>query len=117
MLSGWLDEVARSQLQPSTLVSYESLIKNPIEPALGSVLLTQLQPDALDRFMAKKQAEGLPARSVQYCHAINRRALGQAVKWRMIGYNAARDATPPKSAAMVSPFTPEQARIPSSYLW
>ncbi len=107
----WLDEVARRQLQPSTLVSYESLIKNHIEPALGSILLTQIQPDAIDRFMAKKQADGLSARSVQYCHAIIRRALGQAVKWRMIGYNAARDATPPKSdAAMVSPFTPEQAR-------
>lgn len=110
ILNRWMSEVATRKLQPSTLASYESLIKNHIAPELGSVVLTELHADTIDRFMAKKQEQGLSPRSVQYCHAIVRRALRQAQKWRMISYNAARDATPPASDPHeVQPFTPEQA--------
>jgi len=110
VLNRWMTEVASRKLQPSTLASYESLIKNHIAPELGSVVLTELHPDVIDKFMAQKQAQGLSPRTIQYCHAIVRRALRQAQKWRMISYNAARDATPPMSApGEVQPFTPEQA--------
>ena len=125
VLNRWIDEVARRELQPSTLISYESLIKNHIEPALGSIVLTELHTDKIDGFMSnvkrippkktdteeKRQPEPLSPRSIQYCHAIIRRALRQAQKWGMIGHNAASNATPPKSAPKeVQPFTPEQAR-------
>lgn len=112
LLNRWITEVAKRKLQASTLVSYESLIKNHIEPALGAIVLTELHADVIDRFMAQKQEAGLSPRSVQYCHAIIRRALRQAVKWRLIEHNAASNATPPKSVATeVAPFTPDQARI------
>ncbi len=46
--------------------------------------------------MATKQREGLSARTVQYIHAVLRRALGEAETWGLVGRNVAKLVRPPQ---------------------
>jgi integrase len=61
--------------------------------------------------MKGKLAAGLSPRTVQYHHAILRRALGQAHRWGLVSRNVAKLVDPPRvRRPEIRPLTPEQAR-------
>ena len=49
--------------------------------------MTALKPSHLQSLYAQKLSEGLSKRTVQYIHAVLRRASGFAVKWDLIARN------------------------------
>ncbi len=107
----WLEDVARPKLRPSTLKSYESYVRVHIIPTLGHHRLTKLTPQHIQTFLNAKSAAGLSPRTVQYIRAILRRALGQAVKWGLVGRNVAALVDPPRSVRKpVEPLSADQAR-------
>src|SRR5215218_2604244 len=63
---------------------------------LGHVKLKDLTAEHLDELYTQKSNSGLGARTVNYIHSTIRVALQRAVKKRLIPYNVARDAEPPK---------------------
>jgi integrase len=66
----------------------------------------------IQAFMNDKRKAGLSARTVQYHHAVLRRALGQAERWGKVPRNVARLVSPPKvERPEVRPLTPEQAQV------
>lgn len=91
-----------SHLKPSTLASYRSKVRAYVLPRLGDVKLQQLTAAALNRFYAELLASGgrggapLSVRSVEYVHAILRKALGDAFKVDAVPVNVALKATPPR---------------------
>jgi integrase len=110
-LTHWLEDVARPSVRPRTYASYAQLLRLHLLPGLGRVPLAKLSPQHVQSFLNSKQTEGLSARTVQYLHAILRRALGQAERWGLVARNVARLVTPPKAARPeVQPLDIEQSR-------
>ena len=105
-LDRWLDST-RASVRPSTLEGYRVLVEAHIKPRLGSTPLQKLTPAQLNGFYADLLESGrcngrggLSARTVRYCHATIRKALGDGLKWGgLVSRNVAVAATPPKQRA------------------
>jgi integrase len=95
-LDRFMEVVAAHSLRPSTLRSYNYLIRDHIKPEIGHIRLIALGPDHLQTLYSKKIKAGLSNRTVQYIHAVIRRALNQAVKWGLIYRNPTDAVTAPK---------------------
>jgi integrase len=110
-LDRWLNESAKPTLRPRTYTSYAQLIRLHLAPELGRISLAKLSPQEVQELLNRKLAAGLSPRTVQYLHAVLRRALNQAVKWGLVPRNVATLVDPPRvQRADVRPFTPEEAR-------
>lgn len=110
-LARWLNESAKPTLRPRSFFSYEMIVRRHLTPVLGHTKLTKLRPDAVQSYMNVKLESGLSARSVQYHHAVLRRALNQAMRWGITVRNVATLVSPPRvRRPEVRPLTPDQAR-------
>lgn len=83
-LDGWL-AVHEVEIKPQTFASYKDVIRRYVVPALGSKRLQAIQPAMLTRFYADLLAhggtrgKGLSPRTVDYIHAVLRKAFRDAV--------------------------------------
>ena len=110
-LERWLEESVRPTLRPSTFTSYATNVRLHITPELGRIALAQLTAQDVQRFMNRKQKSGLSPRTVQYNHAILRRALTQAERWGLVSRNVARMVSPPRvPKANIQPLTPVEVK-------
>ena len=111
-LQRWLDDVARDRVRPLTWRGYEQLIRVHLVPTLGRVPLARLTPQHVNTLLSAKTREGrLAPRTVQYMHSVLRAALNQAVRWRIVPYNAAALVSAPRVVhAEVRVLTPQEAR-------
>ena len=94
-LTSWLTEVAAPRLRPNTLRTYKIIVEKHLTPALGSTILPRLQPDAIDRYMNQRLGSGLSLRTVQFHHAVLRRALTVAERRALVTRNVAKLTSPP----------------------
>ena len=88
-LEGWLRDYAKPNLSPRGFERYAGIVRQHLVPELGSIPLTQLKPEHLQRHYAAKLNGGLSARTVRYHHAVLHVALQTAVKWGLVARNAA----------------------------
>jgi integrase len=111
-LNRWLYEVAKQRTRPMTWRGYEHLVRLHIIPTLGRVRLAKLSPQHVHTLITLKTREGrLAPRTIQYMHSVLRAALNQAVRWRMVHYNAAAMVSPPRAIhAEVRVLAPAEAR-------
>jgi integrase len=111
LLERWLPAI-ESTIRPSTYSSYRAECELHIIPALGHVRLHDVGPEHLNRLYGdllrtgrrRNGQGGLSPRSVQYCHVVMGRALRDAVKWRLVVRNVAKDADPPKPGRNTAKF-------------
>ena len=87
-LEHWLS-VARGGLRHNTWVAYRQSVRNHINPFVGDVRLADLRPDHVQRLYSDRLAAGVGACAVRQSHAVLHRALGQAVRWRLVVRNVA----------------------------
>ena len=107
----WLEESAKPTLRPETYRSYTSMVRLHITPELGRRPLARLTAQDIQVLLNQKLDSGLSPRTVQYIHAILRRALGQAERWGMIPRNTARLVSPPRvPKANIQPLSPVEAK-------
>lgn len=97
-LEDWLART-RTTIRPATVSSYSDIVRLHLVPELGATLLARLQPAQVDALLRSRTAAGLSPRRVAYIRAILRRALGQAVKWGVVGRNVAVMVDPPPGAS------------------
>lgn len=110
-LDTWLRDSAPSRLRPRTLASYQMIVERHLKPEIGKIVLSRLTPDAVERYMNVKSGAGLSARTVQYHHAVLRRALGQAERWGKVARNVAKLVSPPTvDRPEARPLTADEAR-------
>ena len=111
-MNRWLYDVAKQRTRPMTWRGYEHLVRMHILPTLGRVRLAKLTPQHVHSLVAHKTREGrLAPRTVQYMHSVLRAALNQAIRWRMVHYNAAALVSAPRGARLEPKvLTPEEAR-------
>jgi integrase len=93
-LERWLRHI-KTQITPKSHERYSQIVKNQINPALGSVILSKLKPIQISEAYAAALERLAPA-SVIYMHRVLKHALGQAVRWRMLLTNPAEQVDPPK---------------------
>lgn len=109
-LTIWL-ETLRAAVRPRTHARYAQAIRTHIVPALGSIRLTKLSAQHLQRFYAEKLASGLAPATVAHLHAIMHRALDAAARLDLVTRNVADLVTPPRAARHEMHFlTVEQAQ-------
>ena len=111
-LAEWLERHGTANLRPSTKASYQSHIRNHINPYIGDVYLGQLTPAMLDDMFAKLTEKGLSPSSVKYAHRIIGVALEHARKYHYIESNPARDVITRfgKQGKTPDPYTVEEMR-------
>ncbi len=103
----WLDQWCKGYVAmhttPRTAESYQVIVKRHLVPALGALLLTQLQPHHLHEYYVRALSQGradgkggLSPRSVLYHHRMLAEALGHAVKMGLVARNVADAVDPPR---------------------
>lgn len=113
-LKGWLaDTVEPSDLADSTKASYADIVDRHLIPKLGQTRLNKLAPQHVQSLLNALRGAGYSPRTVQYVHAVLRRALGQAERWGLVTRNVARlvDVPRPRTdPSKVHALTLEEAR-------
>jgi len=98
-LARWLGRLeASGSVAERTLHDYRGHAEKHLMPAgrLGGVALSDLTAEDLDDLYGRLSADGVGVRAINHAHATARVALQWAVKRRLIPYNPARDAEPPR---------------------
>src|SRR5215208_3715421 len=83
-LERWLNDSVRASVRASTHASYRRQVERYIAPAIGRVKLKKLTPAHVQGMYRSMLDRGFATRTVQYVHAVLRRALKLAVRWGMI---------------------------------
>jgi integrase len=101
-LDRWLAHM-RPQISARTHERYTELVTKNIAPALGNVFLSRLQAVQISEAYARALVSGrrdgkggLSPASVHYQHRVLKKALGQAVKWRLLPGNPIDAVDPPR---------------------
>ena len=93
-LKRWLKDYVWPNLAPRTAEGYEHIIRRHLSPALGSITLTQLKPEHLQRYYSEKLTGGLSAQTVRHHHTALHKALQTAVEWGLLSRNVADAVSP-----------------------
>jgi integrase len=104
-LDTWLNVTIKEAVKDTTWLSYESMIKKHINPAIGGIRLMQLQTSHLQKLYNEKikcgradgKEGGLSPRTVRYIHQVINGALKQAVKEKLISVNVSESVRLPKN--------------------
>lgn len=99
----WLPAVEAS-VRPSTFAYHRYRVERTIVPALGRIPLQELGADDLERFYAQllkggriRGEGGLSPQSIRHIDATIRRALNDAVRWKLVQHNVALGVRLPKA--------------------
>jgi len=96
-LEKWLLDYAKPNLSPRGFERYQGIIIKHLIPDFGSITLTQLRPEHLQKHYTTKLNEGLSAGTVRYHHAVIHKALQTAVKWGLVNRNVADGVDVPRA--------------------
>jgi len=96
-LERWLKDYAKPNLSPRGFERYASIIRKHIIPDMGSITLTQLRSEHLQKLYAAKLNSGLSALTVRYIHVVIHKALQTAIKWGLVSRNVADGVDVPRA--------------------
>jgi hypothetical protein len=110
-LDRWVQDAATPRLRPRTLAGYKLAIQTHLKPLLGGFQLRELTGQHVQALIGSKVDEGLSPRTIRGIRAVLRSALSDAVKWKIVQFNAAKAASLPRvKRTEIQVLTPEQAR-------
>jgi integrase len=109
-MNTWLDTIASRKVRPSTLAGYRTCLKR-INPVLGHHRLDKLQPEHLEAFYTRLEADGLSSTTVLLHHRVISRALKVAMQRGRVARNVATLVDAPTARREeVQPLTAAEAR-------
>jgi integrase len=101
--------VHKPTIHLSSYVKYRRLIH--ILPVLGHMQLQKLSPQKMQSFYKQKSEEGLSPKMVHSIHGVLHKALGNAVRWKLVSSNVCDLLSPPRLVKQeIQPLTADQAR-------
>jgi integrase len=98
LLTRWNDQCETWGYSPETIRKYRSMAENVLRPKLGTLKLSKLTAEHLDQLYNELSAIGMKPVTIRKHHNLMSGALSQAVKWRLVPYNEAKLATPPRAS-------------------
>ena len=96
-LESWLEDVHKARIRINSYNIYRQLLTNHVLPALGHIRLQKLSTRDIDELYARKLKEGYAVETVRAMHRLLHRALRDAVKWKLVSWNACDDANQPRA--------------------
>ncbi len=103
-LDRWLKDYAYANLAPRTAEGYETIIRQHLIPKLGSIPLTRIKPEHIQKYYAETLANGrcdgkgaLSSLTVRHHHMTLHNALKCAVKWGLLVRNPADAIDAPRT--------------------
>ena len=96
LLESWLADVARHQVSGRSYDRYTSIVRVHLVPALGSVKLSALRLEHIQRCYSGLIDKGLAPATVRKVHAVLHSALKHGVRMRLLARNPSDDASLPK---------------------
>ena len=102
-LGKWLETSVRPTTTAKTHQVYSDIVHKNLVPAIGHIRLDKLQPLDIQNYYNKQLATGgrkgtgLSGQSVLHHHRVLKKALRQAVRWRMLTHNPADDVDAPRA--------------------
>ncbi|MFG2579594.1 tyrosine-type recombinase/integrase [Streptomyces solisilvae] len=110
-LSHWVENIAAPSVGENTIDGYRVAVYHHLIPGLGAHRLEKLEPEHLERFYRKMQANGSAAGTAHQAHRTIRTALNEAVRRRHLTTNPASIAKAPKlEEEEVEPYTVEEVQ-------
>ena len=109
-LKQWLATSVKGSVRESTYANHESIVRTHLIPSLGHNKLRRISGYHLSELYSKK-LKSLSPGCVTSIHATASKALRQAVRWRLIPFNPAEDASPPRyEPKELTPLTLDEVR-------
>jgi integrase len=121
----WLDTIASRKVRPSTLAGYRTCV-NRITRHLGHHRLDRLQPEHLEAFYTRLEADGLSPTTALLHHRVTSRALKVAMQRGRVTRNVAtlvdaptarRDEVQPLTAAEARRILDVAGELPNGTRW
>jgi hypothetical protein len=94
----WWRLYAVPNLASRTLRSYAGLWDRHVLPRLGSMRLSAISPEVVERFRAELEADGVGLSTVHRALVLLQSVLRRAVEWRRIDHNPVKAVQKPKAA-------------------
>lgn len=111
LLERWYSASVLKRNKFRTATSHRQIIDNHLIPAFGSIDLVKLRPEPIQDYLDQLSAKGLAPRTLRNIKATLRKALAQALRWRLIGYNPATLVETPKpERVVITPLSAAEAR-------
>jgi integrase len=95
-LNSWLVS-SKTSMRQSTWAHYDQLVRQYIQPELGSIRIRELRPEQIQRFYNAHLSAGVGNHTVIKLHTILHSALERAVRMGWVIQNACKWAILPKS--------------------
>src|SRR6266511_4208335 len=102
-LTDWLAQM-RARVRPSTYDGYAFLIQHHALPGIGHLALGKVHPLHIQQVYARMTSPGyegprgqVSAKTAGNLHRVLRQAFSQAAAWRLIEWNPAAAASPPRA--------------------
>jgi integrase len=110
-LTHWVEEIAALSVRPNTLSGYRVAVNVHLIPGLGAHRLERLEPEHLERFYKKMQANGSKPATAHQAHRVIRAALNEAMRRGHLTKNVASLAKAPKiTEEEVVPYSVEEVQ-------
>lgn len=112
----WWKLYAAPNLAARTLPSYAGLWDRHVLPRLGSMRLSTITPEVVERFRAELEADGVGQPTIYRALALLQGILRRAVEWRRIGHNPVKSVQKPnvrrqREVRPLSPLNVERLRV------
>lgn len=88
-LTHWLEDTVKTFARPRSYESFDAIIRNHIEPAIGRIALDKLGPQHVQNLLSGKLKAGLSPQTAVNIRTVLRSALAQALKWGLVARNVA----------------------------
>ncbi|WP_083207960.1 tyrosine-type recombinase/integrase [Fictibacillus arsenicus] len=92
----WFNTYYKRNVAETTADISWCLIKGHLIPYFNKQVISSISTYQLDCFYNEKLEEGYSAKTIRELHSLLRRAFEQAIKWSLLKFNPAVNATPPK---------------------
>lgn len=92
----WFNTYYKRNVAETTADISWCLIKGHLIPYFNKQVISSITTYQLDCFYNEKLEEGYSAKTIRELHSLLRRAFEQAIKWSLLKFNPAINATPPK---------------------
>ncbi|MET7712321.1 tyrosine-type recombinase/integrase [Streptomyces sp. NPDC005407] len=110
-LTHWVENIAAPSVSENTIDGYRVAVYHHLIPGLGAHRLEKLEPEHLERFYKKMQANGSSAGTAHQAHRTVRTALNEAKRRRHLTTNPASIAKAPKvEEEEVEPYSLEEVQ-------
>ncbi|MEU1624174.1 site-specific integrase [Streptomyces sp. NPDC020096] len=108
-LTHWVENIAALHVSENTIDGYRVAVYHHLIPGIGAHRLEKLEPEHLEHFYKKMQANGSAAGTAHQVHRTVRAALNEAVRRRHLILNPAPIAKAPRlEEEEVVPYTVEE---------